>query len=133
MTNIIDIYHFNSETTEPTDLEIKELVSSCLEKFGVNNYFVEINFVDTAHIHDLNQKYRNIDKPTDVLSFPQFNPVKPKLNFLGSIVICAKIVEEKEESIPDVVKHGLIHLLGYDHEEDAQLWDQKAKIIDCNL
>ena len=94
---------------------------------------VEIMFVEKEEIKDLNKKHRNIDAPTDVLSFPQSQFKEVKKNILGSIVISDEIVKEKNEEIIDVIKHGLLHILGYDHEENEARWEKAAKLIDCNL
>jgi len=113
--------------------EICRIVSDTLEKFTVDNYLIEINFVSEKSIWDLNNKYRNIDKATDVLSFPMENPSGTSLRFLGSIVISPSIVALKSENMEEVVKHGILHLLGYDHEDNLKLWDEQAKKINCNL
>lgn len=85
---------------------------------------IELILVHNEEIQTLNKEYRNIDKATDVLSFPlEFElPNMP----LGSIVISVDFVEEKAKeyghSFEDELKllfiHGLLHLLGYDHEVD---------------
>jgi probable rRNA maturation factor len=93
---------------------------------------VEILFVDKTEIAELNKKFRSIDRPTDVLSFPQ-QQVPGSENILGSIVICPAVVAEKDEIISDVLKHGLLHLVGFDHENNEEDWDESAKKIDCNL
>lgn len=101
------------------DLDIKEL--EIIVDYLTNND-IELLLTNNSEIQTINQEYRNIDKPTDVLSFPydQFSP------FLGSIVI--SIDKAKEESqklghtILEEIKllfiHGLLHVMGYDHEVD---------------
>ena len=100
--------------------------------------FVEVSFVDDKTIQKLNNDYRNIDKVTDVLSFPMLDIKYPqKLNefkneispdgvlHLGDIVICtnkakAQAKEYKhsyKREISFLALHGLLHLLGYDHIE----------------
>lgn len=93
---------------------------------------VEILFVDKTEITELNKKFRSVDQPTDVLSFPQ-QQVPGSENILGSIVICPAVVTEKNENIADVLKHGLLHLAGIDHEENEVKWNKAAREIDCNL
>ncbi|WP_321311544.1 rRNA maturation RNase YbeY [Halarcobacter sp.] len=85
---------------------------------------IELIIVDNNAIKELNKEHRNIDKATDVLSFPlEFEmPDMP----LGSIVISIDFVEEKAKeynhSLEDEFKllfiHGLLHLVGFDHEVD---------------
>lgn len=117
--------------------KIKEIVDNALSNFELSSQKIEVEiiFVEDKKIKELNNLYRNIDKPTDVLSFPQTQLANSKINILGSIIICAKMVEEKQELLTDVIKHGLLHLLGFDHEtdKDEKKWIEQAKIINCNL
>lgn len=111
---------------------LKTVVTDTFSALQVDNVEIEIDFVDALAIQKLNRQYRKIDKPTDVLSFPQA-PVPQKIRHLGSIVIAPEIVKEKDEEIDDVIKHGILHLLGFDHEVDQDNWDKEAKKINCNL
>ena len=95
---------------------------------------VELILTDDNEIQELNRLHRQKDKPTDVLSFPLENiPGMP----LGSIVIsidtAKKGAEEFGHSIEDEIKllfiHGLLHLLGYDHEIDNGEMREKEKEI----
>jgi probable rRNA maturation factor len=90
---------------------------------------VSLLFTDDATIKELNAQWRAKDKPTNVLSFPAF-PLKPGMALmplLGDIVLAFETVqsEAKQEQKPfenhvsHLVVHGLLHLLGYDHETDA--------------
>ncbi len=86
---------------------------------------ISLAFVNKAEIKKLNKKFRNKNKPTDVLSF-SFNEKK----YLGEIVICPEIVDEKKEKIIEVFIHGILHLCGYDHEgsgKDAKIMEQKER------
>ncbi len=97
---------------------------------------LSIVFSDDANIRELNAGWRGKDKPTNVLSFPAF-PVSgggslPPM--LGDIVLAAETVlreaelEQKplENHISHLVIHGLLHLLGYDHETDAEAEEMEA-------
>ncbi|UVK38993.1 rRNA maturation RNase YbeY [Mesorhizobium sp. AR10] len=91
---------------------------------------LSIVFSDDTHIRTLNAGWRGKDKPTNVLSFPAFPLVKgaPLPPMLGDIVLAAETVareaalEDKpvDNHITHLVIHGLLHLLGYDHETDAE-------------
>lgn len=119
-----DIFNLDSPKT-------KQEILSDLDKIDLtNNYEIEIIFCSADEIKILNRQFRKIDAPTDVLSFPleQFN-IKRKL--LGSLVISPEIVERKTEPMREVIKHGLLHLLGYDHETKVAEWNSAARIIDC--
>ncbi len=84
---------------------------------------MELIITSNTEIQTLNAAFRNIDKPTDVLSFPyEESPMTP----LGSIVISSDFVREKavelghseHEELALLFIHGLLHILGYDHEVD---------------
>lgn len=103
----------------------KELTSKDIELILTNNEEIQI----------LNKEHRNIDKATDVLSFPlEFDMQNMPL---GSIVISKDFVEEKAKeyshSFEDELKllfiHGLLHLLGYDHEVDNGEHREKERLI----
>ena len=97
---------------------------------------LSIVFSDDAHIRTLNAGWRGKDKATNVLSFPVFPfPRGGKLPpMLGDIVLAAETVareatlEDKpfENHITHLVIHGLLHLLGYDHETDAEAEEMEA-------
>ncbi len=93
---------------------------------------VEIEFVDKDKIQKLNKIYRKIDKPTDVLSFPQDN-IPGDNKIFGTIIICREEANNRKEEISELIKHGLLHLLGLDHEKDKDLWLQNAKKINHNM
>ena len=118
---------FNEKTAQKTSEEAMSLL-------GLNgNLLLEIILVDKSEIKELNNKFRNIDKATDVLSFPQTQLESSKLNILGSIVICPEIAKEREEGIPELIKHGILHLAGFDHETDEEKWSKAAKKINHKL
>jgi probable rRNA maturation factor len=89
---------------------------------GLRGQELSVLFTDDAAIRDLNARYRGKDNPTNVLSFPQ-----PPGKLLGDIVLAAETVRREaalagkqlEEHIAHLVVHGFLHLLGYDHEVDA--------------
>jgi len=93
-------------------------------------------FTDDAHIRELNAGWRGKDKATNVLSFPAFPETKsgPLPPLLGDIVLAAETVageaalEDKpfENHISHLVVHGLLHLLGHDHETDAEAEEMEA-------
>lgn len=86
-----------------------------------------IRVVDQAESRDLNHRYRHVDKATNVLAFPSELPQELNLPLLGDLVICAAIVEQEalaqhkslEAHWAHMVVHGTLHLLGYDHQTDA--------------
>lgn len=104
-----------------------------LEKIAnyLSNKDVELIFVDEKQMRQINKEQRNIDKTTDVLSFPLEN-INDNLP-LGSIVINLDMAKEKalefNHSLNDEISllfiHAMLHLLGYDHEIDNG--EQRAK------
>jgi probable rRNA maturation factor len=97
---------------------------------------LSVKFTDDLEVRSLNASYRGKDKPTNVLSFPMVEPaLLPSLTstaagemLLGDIVlahgVCAREAAEKGVSVADhamhLVVHGVLHLLGYDHEEGGE-------------
>ncbi len=119
-----------------------ELNTTLLQKIAqsVTDKDIELVVTTNDEIRQINKEYRNIDKPTDVLSFPYDEmPMSP----LGSIVISQDFVIEKakelghtqEDEFTLLFIHGLLHLLGYDHEVDKGQMRQEEEnlIIEFNL
>ena len=96
---------------------------------------IDLMITDNSHIQKINQEHRNIDSATDVLSFP-FNPMP--MGPLGSIVISLEYVKQlsvelghsEDDEFCLLFIHGLLHLLGYDHETDnGEMRDKEMEII----
>lgn len=93
-----------------------------------------IRIVDAPESRALNRDYRGKDKPTNVLSFPFEAPPGVELPLLGDLVVCAPVVvaEAAEQGKPTphhwahMVVHGVLHLLGYDHLEEAEAESMEA-------
>ncbi|MCL2198972.1 MAG: rRNA maturation RNase YbeY [Defluviitaleaceae bacterium] len=99
-----------------------------VEDLAKLKYEVSISFVADSEICELNNKYREINKPTDVLSFPTMGTPPPSGIFpMGDIVIstetAARQAEEYghsfEREMAFLTVHGVLHLLGLDHETDS--------------
>ncbi|MDP5209340.1 rRNA maturation RNase YbeY [Microbulbifer sp. 2205BS26-8] len=88
---------------------------------------LSVRIVDRAESQQLNSRYRGRDAPTNVLSFQADLPAELNLPLLGDLVICAPVVqleaEQQHKSLSahwaHMTVHGTLHLLGYDHVEDA--------------
>lgn len=121
------------EKVEPTfDISFDDIYSGYFElfkDFDIDN--INIVFVKSEYIHNLNMKYRGIDAPTDVLSF-EISDIKKG----GEIYISPEYVyenfknEEFEEEILRLIIHGTLHILGYDHSDsmDESLGEEIFKI-----
>lgn len=96
-----------------------------------------IRIVDANESQNLNNTYRGKDKPTNVLSFPFEAPPEVDLPLLGDLVICASVVENEacEQNKPlmahwaHMTIHGCLHLLGYDHIENAEAEEMESMEI----
>ncbi|MEF2588064.1 MAG: rRNA maturation RNase YbeY [Butyrivibrio sp.] len=121
---------------------------------------VSLTLVDNNRIHDINKEFRDIDCPTDVLSFPMveyddagefaflededdcFNPETGEL-MLGDIIISLDKVEEQAiayghsftREYAFLIAHSMLHLMGYDHmtDDDASIMEAKQRAILDNL
>ena len=95
---------------------------------------ITIRVVDEAESQSLNRDYRNKDYATNVLSFPADVPAELNIPLLGDLVICAPVVarEAAEQAKPakahwaHLCIHGALHLLGYDHETEAEAEEMEA-------
>jgi len=111
-----------------TDVLLKLAERICSGEKQHDEVEISLLFCDDLRMRELNRQYRNIDRPTDVLSFPQDGPENPKpyvrrTRVLGDIVISLETVatrcNNEKETMRQEVKllfcHGVLHLLGYDH------------------
>ena len=100
-----------------------------------------VAFVNDERIRELNQDFRGIDAPTDVLSFPsdEINP-EDDTKYIGDIIISMDTVEKQSENarishideIHLLIIHGLLHLLGYDHDTDEnkdEMWKIQSRLL----
>ena len=87
-----------------------------------------VQLVGADEIRALNREHRNIDRPTDVLSFPvdEGGPSAGPRE-LGDVVICP----EHTEDLLEAVVHGVLHLCGYDHErDDGQMLEVQRRVLE---
>ncbi len=97
-----------------------------------------VRIVDEAESRALNERFRRQDKPTNVLSFPAELPAAVDTPLLGDIVICAPLVAEEAEKQhkslqshwAHLVIHGVLHLLGHDHQDEKEAVDMEAIEVD---
>ena len=111
----------------PTALEARELCVLALASADIDEGHLAVAFVDAERIQTLNREYRQLDKPTDVLSFgvdEDNDPLGPRE--LGDIVICPEHTEDLREAIV----HGTLHLTGMDHEvDDGEMLALQAELM----
>jgi probable rRNA maturation factor len=93
-----------------------------------------LRLVDSKESSELNSRYRGKNQPTNVLSFPAELPPGVDIPLLGDIVICAPLVSEEaaaqgkslQAHFAHLVIHGVLHLQGYDHQDDEQAAEMEA-------
>lgn len=95
---------------------------------------LSIVLTDDAEQQELNREWRGIDKPTNVLSFPQIEPFGPVSGILGDIVLARETLEREaadlQKPLTDhfthLVVHGFLHILGYDHMEEGEALEMEG-------
>jgi probable rRNA maturation factor len=101
---------------------------------GVGDAELSVRVVDPAESRMLNEKFRGVAAPTNVLSFPADLPAEIRPTLLGDILICRQTVEREAEDqgkAPEahwahMVVHGVLHLLGHDHRTEEQAREMEA-------
>jgi len=151
----LKVYFENEQELIPLTYKTKMLIRNAIEEtldyeqYG-NVCEVSVSFTDNAGIWELNKKFRGIDRPTDVLSFPLFDyegeseepPVDELMGMLGDVVLSleqAKAQAEEyghsfEREVAFLTVHSMLHLLGYDHEtgeeDEADMRRRQSEIMD---
>ena len=138
----MNIYFEDGQVVEETILNTMiEAAEYCLDLEQVDKERTEISvtFASEEEIRNLNRDYRDTDKVTDVLSFPQFDDLDEIPEFgeicLGDVVICKdRAMEQAEEfghsferEIIYLFTHSILHLLGYDHMEEAEKKEMRQR------
>lgn len=117
----------------PTEQQFQAWIDAVLTDQSVDSEIV-IRLVDAAESGELNQQYRHKSGPTNILSFPFEAPEGIDMDLLGDLVICAPLIAEeaRQQSKPlihhwaHITIHGVLHLLGYDHVEEAEAEEMEA-------
>ena len=120
-----------------------EVLNAVCQILDIDPNTVEVNyaFVSPRKIHMLNRKFRQVDKVTDVLSFPDgdINP-ETKRRFMGDVLICRKVAKRQAKELGNTLEHeitflqvhGTLHLFGYDHiepEDERKMLGLQRKIM----
>jgi probable rRNA maturation factor len=130
---------------------LERILQKAGEAEGIDQGEVALTFVDNARIHELNLEYRGIDRPTDVLSFAMNESGEDELDIiyeveegevledvpdvLGDIIISVTRAQEQaqeyghslERELGFLFVHGFLHLLGYDHQDEASEAEMMSK------
>lgn len=145
----------NDQETVPVTYRLKMLIRAAVEatldyeQYG-NPVEVSVTFTDNEKIRALNQKFRGVDRATDVLSFPLFDytgeqeepPVDEFVGMLGDVVISLEQAKKQAEEYGHgfereaafLTVHSMLHLLGYDHEtgeeDEADMRRRQSEILE---
>ena len=133
------------------DFDAEELIAKCAEQALSEEEIeddaeVSVTFVDNEKIRELNKQHRDIDRETDVLSFPAFTDEGFEVNpendaiILGDIVISLEKAKSQSEEYGHsmmretafLIAHSLFHLLGYDHEtpdEEKEMFEKQENVL----
>ncbi len=151
--NLVNYIREKCDIDITADIETIVLTALNEKKIENQNVSISISAVDKEEIHKINKEYRNVDRPTDVLSFPIFSreeinnfstldeDKKVKELELGDIIICIDVLQEHAieyetgilREMLYMITHGVCHLLGYDHEIEEEKKDMRIleeKILD---
>jgi probable rRNA maturation factor len=112
-------------TDVPADL--RSAVAAALDAAEVGDGHLAVEIVDAERIRQLNNLYRGVDAPTDVLAFPidELAPVAGPRE-LGDVAICP----EHCSDVTEAAVHGALHLCGYDHEsDDGEMLGLQARVL----
>jgi probable rRNA maturation factor len=121
----------------PSAEQVEAWANAVLVAENTSEQEVTVRFTDDEESQTLNHEYRGKDKPTNVLSFPFEVPPGIEMNLLGDLVICVPVImreAQEQDKTPTnhyahMVIHGILHLLGYDHIDDADADIMEAKEI----
>ena len=141
-------YELNIQIQTEADLElplerIQWATESLLRTHGVApGTGISIVITDDDEVRRLNRQFRAVDSPTDVLSFPADPPLLPDdvEPYLGDLVLALPYIQRQAESerhtladeLTLAVIHGMLHLLGYDHDtvdHQSRMWAAQAKAL----
>lgn len=134
--NLVNEYSFSFNLLKVTKKIAKAINKE--EKLKGKHY-ISIIIVDNEKIHEINKEYRNIDRPTDVISFALGDGEAVLPEELGDIFISFEKANEQAKEyghsllreVSFLITHGILHLLGYDHQikEDEERMFKKQEII----
>ena len=149
--NILEINFLDINENQSYVLTINNVLKEAFKEERIldKNVYINLILTNPQNIKEINKKYRNIDKETDVLSFPMFekheieelkNSKNAFIDVLGDIIISIERVEQQakeynhsfERELSYMVIHGFYHLMGYDHmteEEKGEMREKEEKIL----
>mgnify|MGYP000462452560 FL=1 len=147
MNKIVEINYHDIEKNSEYEKIIEQVLAKCFQEENMDKLglYVSVTLTCPSYIRKINNAYRNIDKETDVLSFPMFEKeeidkmISEQDNIvqdvLGDIIVSIERVREQaieyghsfERELSYMIVHGFYHLLGYDHMNDEEKKIMRAK------
>lgn len=132
MTIEVEIQRASSIPVVPSDPQFRQWAAAALRELDQAELLIRI--VDLDESRELNFRFRNRNQATNVLSFPSELPEEIDLPLLGDVIICAPLVEEEarqQNKEPmahwaHLTIHGILHLLGYDHQTEEEAADMET-------
>lgn len=134
-----------NETKENIDIkDIETLLNKTVKFLDIEQAIFNVIIIDDERIHQINREYRNVDRPTDVISFAleDDKSMTSELRILGDIYVSIdtarrqayEYYNSEQEELRFLIIHGLLHLLGYDHmkeEEEKEMMSLEEEVL-CN-
>ncbi len=152
MNEILEIEFLDIDENEEYKKIIRKVIETCFEEEKLQNSKLYVNVILTnpKNIKEINTKFRNIEKETDVLSFPMFEKEDIEIfknseneieEVLGDIIVSIERVKEQaieyghsfERELAYMIVHGFYHLMGYDHmteEDKSKMRPKEEKILE---
>ena len=144
MKQLSEIVYLDIEENKEYEDLINKVLETCFETEKILNQklYISLTLTTPEQIQKINKEYRNIDNPTDVLSFPMFEKEELKEvlennieEVLGDIIISIERIYEQakeyghsfERELAYMVVHGFYHLMGEDHMEEEEKKQMRAK------
>ena len=125
----------NRQSATVDEVAMAGLARATLGGEGLLDVELSVSFVEEAEIEDLHVRYMDEPGPTDVLSFPLDDVDEHGVRLLGDVVIAPAVAGRNNPADPPaelrlLLVHGILHLLGYDHERDAEkamMWARQER------
>ena len=139
MQKVVEVCFLDLDEKKELLKFVENVIAECFKEENIEklNFYMSVTLTTPEKIHELNKEFRQVDKPTDVLSFPMFEKheidkiVKEQVKniipeVLGDIIISVEKVEEQakeyghsfERELSYMLVHGFYHIIGYDHIEE---------------
>lgn len=147
MNKLVEINYEDEKQNDGYEKIIEQVLDTCFKEEGMDKLglYISVTLTCPSYIRKINKEYRNIDKETDVLSFPMFErtEIEEMLDskdnvhedVLGDIVISIDRVKSQaieyghsfERELAYMVVHGFYHLMGFDHMTEEEKTEMRAK------